>query len=140
MKKIFILFTLLVITACTTRMSAPEHLKREWMLISFNDFTKQELTELKGNINLTDQGDTKGRYIANMGCNNMFFTAQFSETGKVEFSQVGSTRMFCDRAMDLESAFSEALPKVKNYKIEGHFLTLTDQDGNVMKFVAADWD
>jgi heat shock protein HslJ len=29
---------------------------------------------------------------------------------------------------------------MSRYKIEGHFLTLSDEKGNTMKFVAADWD
>jgi heat shock protein HslJ len=48
--------------------------------------------------------------------------------------------MFCEDKMDLESAFGKALPTMNSYKVEGHYLTLSDENGDEMKFVAADWD
>ena len=42
--------------------------------------------------------------------------------------------------MDLETAFAKVLPTMTNYKVEGHYLTLSNAAGKKMKFVAADWD
>ena len=53
---------------------------------------------------------------------------------------MGSTMMFCEKSMDLEAAFGKELPLMTNYKVEGHFLTLSNASGMKMKFVAADWD
>ena len=42
--------------------------------------------------------------------------------------------------MKLEEKFGEDLPNMNRYKIEGHFLTFSNADGDKMKFVVADWD
>lgn len=68
----------------------------------------------------------------------MFFTAEFDK-GKAKFSGVGSTMMYCDGRMKLEEQFGKDLPNMNQYKIEGHFLALTDGK-STMKFVAEDWD
>lgn len=137
------LFALLFLSNCTAKNSIPDnssqHINREWMLIEFQDFTKDLMVQNKANLNLTTQIQS-GNFSANMGCNNMFGQVKFNSDGKVKFSEVGSTMMFCDKNMDLEAAFGKQLPNMTKYKIEGHFLTLTDSKGNQMKFVAADWD
>ncbi|MBN9337480.1 MAG: META domain-containing protein [Chryseobacterium sp.] len=115
-----------------------ENIHRKWMLIEYKDFTKDELTKLEANMDLTKNSDVLNRYTTKMGCNGMFFTAEFNK-GKAKFSGVGSTMMYCEGRMKLEELFVKDLPKMNHYKIEGHFLTLTD--GTIsMKFVAADWD
>jgi heat shock protein HslJ len=38
------------------------------------------------------------------------------------------------------NAFQKKFETMTKYSIEGHFLTLSDDKGNSMKFVAADWD
>ncbi|MBD8082888.1 META domain-containing protein [Chryseobacterium sp. GCR10] len=110
------------------------------MLVSFKNFTKEELVKSKAEINLTSEiKDKKIQGGAFMGCNRMFFTAEIKSKDKIEISGVGSTLMACEN-MKLEDEFSKEFKKVKNYKVEGHFLTLSDEEGNQMKFIAADWD
>ena len=143
MKKILIglvgVFAILFLTNCTTQPNTPENIKREWMLVEFQDFTKEMMMINKAQLNLTQQNE-KGNFSANMGCNNMFGSVTFSSNGTVKFSEIGSTMMFCDKAMDLESAFAKELPTLTNYKVEGHYLTLSNAGGMKIKFVAADWD
>lgn len=143
MKKIIVgfiaIFGLLLVTNCTAQTNLSENVKREWMLIEFQDFSKDLMMANKAHLNLTDQ-KTAGQFSANMGCNNMFGHVIFNTNGTVKISAIGSTMMFCDKNMDLETAFAKELPTMTNYKIEGHYLTLTNSAGNKMKFVAADWD
>ncbi|MGV4414711.1 META domain-containing protein [Chryseobacterium sp. T1] len=40
----------------------------------------------------------------------------------------------------LEERFIKALSEVNHYNINGHFLTLTNSKGEIIRFVAADWD
>ena len=75
-----------------------------------------------------------------MGCNKMFLTATFYSNGTVKFSDIGSTMMYCEGNMDLETAFAKSLPTMTKYQIDGHHLTLINDKGEKMKFVAADWD
>lgn len=110
------------------------------MLISFDNFTKNELIKNKAGINLTaPQENDKIRGSAFMGCNNMFFSSEFKSNGKVKVSGVGSKMKACQN-MDLETKFSKSFQNMTKYSVEGHFLTLSDDAGNSMKFVAADWD
>ena len=116
-----------------------ENIHKKWMLVEYKDFNKEELVKLEANIDLTKNPESKGRYNAKMGCNGMFFTAEFNN-GKAKFSGLGSTMMYCDGRMKLEELFGKDLPTMNQYKIEGHFLTLSNPSGGKMKFVAADWD
>ena len=132
-------FALLLLATCTTQTKVPENVKRDWMLVEFQNFTKDSMMNNKAHLDLSDQTDP-GKFSASMGCNNMFGSASFDSNGAVKFSGLGSTMMFCDKAMDLEAAFSKDLSTMTNYEVEGHYLTLTNASGNKMKFVAADWD
>ncbi|WP_312769753.1 META domain-containing protein [Epilithonimonas sp.] len=134
------LLMLLMYSCKTSNQSATtmENIHRKWMLVEYKDFTKDELVKLEANMDLTNNSDAPNRYTAKMGCNGMFFTAEFNK-GKAKFSGVGSTMMYCDGRMRLEESFGKELPNMNQYKIEGHFLTLTDGK-STMKFVAADWD
>ncbi|MFN1218150.1 META domain-containing protein [Chryseobacterium kwangjuense] len=144
MKKIILsFFTVLLLGAAAGCSAIPEKnpaLQRQWMLVTFGSFSKDELIKNKAEVNLTgamDKGKIKG--TAYMGCNNMFFTSEFKKGGKVKVSGVGSTLKAC-KNMELETAFGQKFDKMTHYSIEGHFLTLSDDSGNSMKFIAADWD
>ncbi|WP_333851377.1 META domain-containing protein [Epilithonimonas sp.] len=132
---------MLLLISCNSSKKVSEsmgNINRKWMLVEYNDFTKAELTKLEANIDLTKRTEAPDQYGAKMGCNGMFFTAEFDK-GKAKFSGVGSTMMYCEGRMKLEEQFGKDLPNMNQYKIEGHFLTLTDGK-STMKFVAADWD
>ena len=133
------LFTLLSLANCVTQIKVPEETKREWMLVEFQHFTKELMMNNKAQLNLTQQ-TSPDQFSANMGCNNMFGKVTFTASGTVKFSDSGSTMMYCDKNMDLETAFAKELPTMTNYKVEGHYLTLSNAAGKKMKFVAADWD
>ena len=131
--------TLIFLGNCNSQMTSSNTLNKELMMVEFQNFTKEAMMSNKANINFNNLNEG-GKFSANMGCNNMFGTATFSGNGMVKFSQMGSTMMYCDKAMDLENAFAKALPMMTKYKIEGHYLILSDGKGNSMKFIAADWD
>lgn len=133
---------LLVAVSCKSSKNTSEpmqNIHRKWMLVEYKDFTKEELVKLEANVDLTKNPESENRYTAKMGCNGMFFTAEFNK-GKAKFSEVGSTMMYCDGRMKLEELFGKEFPTLNHYKVEGHFLTLSNENGGRMKFVAADWD
>ncbi|MGA9212305.1 META domain-containing protein [Kaistella sp.] len=133
------IFALLLLANCTIQTKASQNVKKDWMLVEFQNFNKEVMMSNKAHLNLANEKEP-GKFSANMGCNNMFGTATFNANGTVKFSAIGSTMMFCDKVMDLESAFSKELPTMTNYKVDGHYLTLSNAKGEKMKFVAADWD
>ncbi|PWN68732.1 META domain-containing protein [Chryseobacterium phosphatilyticum] len=110
------------------------------MLVSFDNFTKDQLIAQKAEVNLTAKmEDGKIQGSAYMGCNQMSFITEFKKNGKVKISQGVSTMKAC-QDMTLETAFQKKFDTMTKYSLEGHFLTLSDDNGNSMKFVAADWD
>ncbi|WBV59377.1 META domain-containing protein [Chryseobacterium camelliae] len=116
------------------------HIQREWMLVSLGSFTKADLMKNEAKIDLTaKQEEGKIRGGAYMGCNRMSFTAEFKNNGKVKFLGLLSTMKACQN-MELENEFRKKFETMIKYTVEGHFLTLSDDKGNVMKFVASDWD
>lgn len=144
MKKFLSIFigALCLISAlnCSSAKLQNHDIQRQWMLVSFDNFTKEQLVKSKAEINLTaktEEGEIRG--TAFMGCNRMFFTSKFKAKDKVEFSGLGSTLMACQE-MELENKFTKAFETMNRYELNGHFLTLYDDKGNSMKFVAADWD
>lgn len=137
---LFAAFILTLVLNCSSAKVNNQHYQREWMMISFDQFTKQQLVESKAQINLT--GERTGNTVkgtAKMGCNSIFFVAELKNNGKISISGIGNTEMAC-RNMELENAFMKKFGSMTNYSIEGHRLTLSDGSGGEMKFIAADWD
>ena len=144
MKKILLsIFTVLFLGLVLNCSAVPDKnpsLQRQWMLISFDGFSKDQLIAHKAEINLTaSMVDGKIMGSAYMGCNQMSFTSEFKKEGKVKILNGASTMKAC-QDMNLETSFQKQFETMTKYSIEGHFLTLTDGNGNSMKFIAADWD
>lgn len=136
-----VLVSIFMLNCSATKYNTTEaNLNKDWMMVSFQNFSKDILTASKAHINLEKQPKNPDQYAAKMGCNQMFFTMKTLPMNKIEFSAVGSTMMYCEGQMELESAFGKALPMMTQYKIDGHYLTLSDGNGHEMKFVATDWD
>ena len=112
-------------------------LKRKWMLVEFQGFTKEELIQKKAYLDLTHLEKGGG---AKMGCNSIFFSIKLKNNHRINFSGVGSTMMYCEGNMKLEENFGKVLPTITKYQVKGHFLTLKNKNGQTMKFVAEDWD
>lgn len=135
-KSLALILGLMMIVSCVSTKPISDNINRKWMLVEFQDFSKNQLVKNNAYLDLS----IKDQFNAKMGCNGMMLKANFKSDGKVEFSPLASTMMYCADNMKLEDAFGKALPTMNHYKIEGHFLTLSSKDGNKMKFVAADWD
>lgn len=115
-------------------------IQREWMLVSFGGSTKSDLMRKGAKVNLTQKAENdKIKGTAFMGCNSMFFTAEFKSNGNVKISEIGSTLKAC-QDMKLETDFAKTFRNMTKYAIKGHTLTVTDDHGNKMEFIAADWD
>lgn len=137
---LFAFFILNLVVNCSAVKSNNQHYQREWMMVSFDGFTKEQLVKNKAEINLTEPvKDGQIRGTAMMGCNRMFFTLEFKSKNKVIISGLGSTLMACQE-MEIEDKFTKVFEKMTRYEIDGHFLTLYDDKGAQMKFIAADWD
>ncbi|WP_343685689.1 META domain-containing protein [Chryseobacterium gleum] len=144
MKKILLpLFAVLILGVVLNCSAIPDKnpsLQRQWMLISLDGFSKNQLIAHKAEMNLTAAiVDGKIQGSAYMGCNQMSFISEFKKGGKVKISKGVSTMKAC-QDMDLETSFQKKIETMTRYSVEGHFLTMSDDHGHTMKFVAADWD
>ena len=131
---------ILFVQNCSTKTLVSGEINRQWMLIEFQDFPRDLMMKNRANMDMSPTKTNPNQYGATMGCNKMFLTATFYSNGTVKFSDIGSTMMYCEGNMDLDTEFGKELPKMTKFKIEGHHLTLSDGKGSEMKFVAADWD
>lgn len=144
MKKLLLsFFTVLflgLVLNCSSVPAKDPFLQRQWMLIAFDGFSKDKLIDIEAEMNLT-ANMVKGKILARvyMGCNRMAFVTEFKKGGKVKISKGVSTMKAC-QDMALENSFQKKIETMNKYSVEGHFLILTDDNGNSMKFVAADWD
>lgn len=137
----FLILVVLLFISCKTNNSKPlllQNIHRKWMLVEYKNFSKEEMMRFEANMDLTKNLSSPNQFSAKMGCNNILFAAKLDDA-KINVSNVGSTMMYCDGKMELEQSFTKDLPKMNRYKIEGHFLTLTDGK-TTMRFVASDWD
>ena len=142
-KLIYILFVILTAKSaisCAAANTGKPQIHREWMLVSFGPYSKEELIKNKAAINLiAPEKNGKIQGGAFMGCNRMFFTAEFGKGNKLSVSEVGGTMMACTD-MQLETSFAARFRKMNHYRMESHYLILSDENGDSMKFIAADWD
>ena len=138
--KYAVFFTLLIsVINCKPKTSEQNsatihnNLKRVWMLVSFQNFKKEDLVKHKAQMDLTDLKNSN----ANMGCNGMGFKVVAKEKN-IEFSNVIRTEMFCEGKMELENAFSQSLPDFDSYLLEGQKLILKNKKDEKMIFIAQD--
>lgn len=137
---LMIISTLFFVINCTPQKIQTENINREWMLVEFQNFNKDLMIKNNAKLDLSKTTNSAPRFTATMGCNGIFGQATFKANGKVVFSAIGSTEMFCAENMNLETEFVKVLPTITTYKVEGHRLTLSKKDGTRLKFVASDWD
>lgn len=139
-KPLILILASIFALSCNCKKNATEtptqNINRVWMLVEFKDYKKEYFVEKKAFLDMTNSE----RATSKMGCNNLSFSYSIKDNKSIQFSQGIATRMYCEDAMKLENDFLNEIPSIKNYKVEGHFLTLTSSNGKKMVFVAQDWD
>lgn len=78
---------------------------------------------------LTLQFEEGGKANGQGGCNNFGTTYQVSKDGKLSFGQTVSTMMACDKGMDAEGAYFQALSEIQQFRRDGGKLILSSADG-----------
>ena len=136
MKNLLVCFLALMLMSskCDEKKSTTNY-KRVWMLVEFKNYTKDNLTKNKAKLDLTNAESAS----AYMGCNNIGYGFEIVSNDEISFSNGMATEMYCE-GNTLERDFLKAIERKMKYKIDGHFLTLTNSKNEVLKFVAQDWD
>lgn len=75
-----------------------------------------------------------------MGCNMLNFTWVSKKDGVFKVDNAVNTLKMCDKNMEVEMALQKLFPTMTKYQVSGHFLTLSNDKGEQLKFVAEDWD
>ena len=106
--------------------------------------TKWRLIEVNGkSVKSSDDKDyfidldsNTGRFTGFVGCNTVMGSYVMKDATKLQFSNVGSTKMACPDG-NVESKFMKMIEKVENYTIDGSNLYFNKSNStDVLKFVA----
>ena len=132
MKRTILLATLLILllTGCTANQ--PPSGER-WILESLTvDGSTIDLSDINP---LTLEISTNSSVGGSSGCNSYFGELTFKGDSSVTPGNFGSTEMACDRGMDVEVAYLDALGRVDRYDYSKYVLTLSADDGQTeLKF------
>lgn len=123
---------------CMPRKMATQDLYRQWMLVEYKNYSKEDLVNQHAYIDLSSRKAPANHYNAEMGCNKLFFSAKFGNK-TVKITDLGSTTKDCGD-MALEQDFLRDFSNFKYYALDGQYLRLYDAEGHAITFVAADWD
>lgn len=129
MKKYLLALLLIVFvaSACTAKNGGTSpSLIGSWKLTSYSraDVLTPAVTDTEAGLTFKEDGTVTG----NSGCNGLGGNYKV-EGDQVTFDQIVSTLMACDDArMAQEGAFHQVLTNTATFKIEGHTLTLANND------------
>lgn len=104
--------------------------ERYWKLMSLNGnvITVTETQPREAHFMLKNQDN---KVNGHTGCNAMNGSYETGPDRKLEFKGVISTRMAC-QDVPYESEFNQMLSNVRNYRLEGDILILSDENGGTL--------
>ncbi|WP_136667970.1 META domain-containing protein [Flavobacterium sp. H122] len=133
-----LLFAVLVGCNVTTKQPLSNSLKRKWMLVAMEDFSRDTLVKYATYIDLTSSDNAGSAY---MGCNTIGFRYEIYSKDKIKFSDFISTKMYCQQTGKIEDEFSRLIVTMNGFSTQNaHKLVLVNEEGKQLQFVAADWD
>ena len=125
MKKIFLLFVMaLTIQACSPSLDSARMANTKWVLSEWPGRT------IPVNAQATLNFDIDHKINGKSFCNGYGGNSSF-ENGRVKFSEIFGTKMFCTEFGDAETHFQTDLQAVDALKMNGEKLQLL-KDGQVM--------
>jgi heat shock protein HslJ len=125
LKTLFILTLGLIFTlaACSPAAEVPDLEGTSWDLVEINGQPVLEGSD----PTLIFEADSIG---GNGSC-NVFGGEYTAEDGKLTFSNIFSTLMFCEETSDQEAAYLGALEEAASYQVKDGNLQILDADGQV---------
>jgi heat shock protein HslJ len=132
------LLVILAATACAPAPGAGQAretvVDREWRLAALGD--RSDPQGAGGRPPTLTLDSKAGRAAGFAGCNR-FSAAYQLEGDALAFGPILSTKMACERGMELEAAYLEALAAVASYTAADGELTLRAADGALLRFRVA---
>lgn len=102
-----------------------------WKLNSLKGKDYSSYTHDSNPIGFTMFGDNK-KVSGYAGCNNFFATYNIEPGNRINFSQIGATKMMCPDASFNENDFLDALANAAAFNLEKNKLELTSAAGDVL--------
>jgi heat shock protein HslJ len=139
----FVLVLLVTASACKTKKQSTEttpvekqqtaSMERDmplsgtrWTPIElFGDSKLPAYTQQPYFVLVEKNGENAPRVEGHGGCNRFFGEFEYGDS-TLKFSNIGSTKMYCQETSKTESVFLEALQKANKYSIKGNTLSLYD--------------
>lgn len=127
MKKIF-LFALVLFTFAACASAPKVDLSGEWQLVSYGD--QANPTAALPGVDTSFKFEN-GQFSGNVGCNGFGGSYEF-KSGKITFSQMMSTMMYCDATSNQEQGVLALLADNVALQVQanGNMLTITSADGS----------
>lgn len=130
---VYIFFSMIIISCSSYDQNSTKNLNKE-IDERDNNITEKywKLIELTGQQIKFDENQKKeihiilkiedNRFIGSGGCNNISGEYEMNEGNRIKFSNVISTKMYCNN-METEDRFLSVLNKVDNYTIQNDTLS-----------------
>jgi heat shock protein HslJ len=125
----------LLFSCKATKKETTQNIHRKWMMVQFEDFSKEKLIEKNCYLDLTDSANAS----AYMGCNSIGFSYTDKNDNSIAFNELKTTHMYCEDHA-IESQFLNVSQSITSYRIKGHKLYLKTNSHKELIFVAEDWD
>ena len=123
----FFVFSVIVLSACTSGERAPTSPTGEWILVSYGDASKP--TPALPTVETSIHFNEGGKFGGSVGCNS-FRSGYKVVKSQITFGSIISTKMFCEGISEQESAVLAILTdKTVNFTVNGDELTFTSADG-----------
>jgi heat shock protein HslJ len=125
-----VLWVVVMMSSCAlpVQNQTPDLENTSWQVVQIGDLTPP------ANIRSTVYFEKEG-VNGSGGCNS-YFGSYTRNSEKITFSGLGSTMMYCEEAMDQETAFLNALQSAARYRVEDGKLTLLDASDQTLMILA----
>ena len=123
----FLFLMTILLTACAGKGLTPSLGDTTWKLLSYGaiDSPTPALPDVDTTISFNADGNLNG----NMGCNRFSGSYEISEN-KIEIGPLMSTAMYCESAMEQETAVLMLLNGTMTFESDSNTLTLFSEDGS----------
>lgn len=139
---LFIATAFLTLSACSTARQAQKENSvmdqplygTKWSLKKINESGNSQSVETKAFIRFDEMKKSAG---GNGSCNS-FGSSLTIEDNNLRFSNIFSTKMYCEAVQSTENSYLSLLAKVDRFKITGEVLSLYFSDVVILEFSAED--
>lgn len=111
---------------------APSLYHAKWSLKKIHTETGIREVQTKAFIKFNEEKQSAG---GNGSCNT-FGSTITTDGSKINFTNIFSTKMYCDEVQQTEDQFFRLLGQVTRFEIKGKNLLLSDQKGLLLELVA----